>query len=388
MSARTRSKRRQSGRVTIHKANGGLHSRVQKVGPERFGIVCVDVGKAKSVWMLCDFYGKLLIEPTEVLHTRCGFELAILQLREALGKHGIRDEVVAIERTGNYHLPVKRAFAAAGFETRIVHPFATKQFRQPADPGNKTDDNDLDAMFRATVTGFGLREPELDDVSKKIRLLTRHRRDLVEKRSALCCQIRQHLDALLPGYAALFDEIWGSAIAIHVARHFCSAELIRDANVEGLKQSLREAHIRTHQAVLQRIVTWASNAASAADNTDLHQRIWSTLDEDRAAKTLQIQALECEIASLLVQTPYVLLLSHPGINVVTAGELAAEIGPITHYANAKAITGRAGLFPSRYQSVDVDLEMVRSSVAATVGYEPFSCLSRTTLSAVTFTSAR
>jgi hypothetical protein len=55
-----------------------------------------------------------------------------------------------------------------------------------------------------------------------------------------------------------------------------------------------------------------------------------------------------------VQTPYVLLLSHPGINVVTAGEIAAEMGPITHYANAKAITGRAGLFPSRYQSVDVD----------------------------------
>ena len=216
---------------------------------------------------------------------------AILQLREGLDKHCIQDEVVAIERTGNYHLPVKRAFAAADFETRIVHPFATKQFRQPANPGNKTDDTDLDAMFRATVTGFGLSEPELDDVSKRLRLLTRHRRDLVQKRSTLCCQIREHLDALLPGYAALFDEVWESAIAIHVARHFCSAELIRDAKVEGLKRSLKEAQIRTHQAVLQRVVSWASNAALAADSTDLHQRIWFTLDDDRAAKTLEIHAL-------------------------------------------------------------------------------------------------
>ena len=166
MSARTRSKRRRSGRVSVHKANGVLHSRVQKVGPERFGIVCVDVGKAKSDWMLCDFYGK-----------------------------------------------------------------------------------------------------------------------------------------------------------VHVARHFCSAELIRDAKVEGLKRSLKQAQIRTHQAVLQRVVSWASNAALAADSTDLHQRIWFTLDDDRAAKTLEIQALERDVASLLVQTPYVLLLSHPGINVVTAGEV-------------------------------------------------------------------
>jgi transposase len=281
--------------------------------------------------------------------------LAILQLRESLGKYRIRDQVVAVERTGNYHLPVKRAFATAGFETRIVHPFATKQFRQPADPGNKTDDNDLDAMFRATVTGFGLVEHELDDVSERLRLLTRHRRDLVQKRSVLCCQIREHLDALLPGYAALFDEIWQSAIAIHVAREFPSPELIRQANLERLKHSLRQAHIRIHQGVLQRIVTWAGNAATPSQATDTHQRIWRTLDDDRAAKTLEIQALERDIASLLVQTPYVLLLSHPGINVVTAGELAGEMGPIEHYLNAKAITGRAGLFPSRYQSVDVDL---------------------------------
>jgi transposase len=297
----------------------------------------------------------VLREPAEVLHTRCGLDLAIAQLREALARHNIADQVVAVERTGNYHLPVKRAFAAAGFETRIVHPFATKQFRQPADPGNKTDATDLDAMFRATVTGFGWIEHELDETSAQLRLLTRHRRDLVQKRSALCCQIREHLDALLPGYAALFDDVWNSHIALHVARRFPSAQVILAAQAQGLKQSLREARIRTHQGVLQRIVTWAGNAAAATELPQMHRRIWTALEDDRAVKTQQIQGLEQDIAALLVQTPYVLLLSHPGLNVVSAGELAAEMGPISHYANAKSITGRAGLFPARYQSADVDL---------------------------------
>ena len=227
MSAKPRSKRRRSGRGSVQKANGVPHPRVQKVGPERFGIVCVDVGKAKSEWMLCDFYGKVLIEPTEVLHTRCGFELAILELREVLRKDRIRDQVAAVERSGNYHLPVKRAFAAAGFETRIVHPFATKQFRQPADPGNKTDPNDLNAMFRATVTGFGLLEQELDDVSRRLRLLTRHRRDWVEKRSSLCCRIREHLDALLPGYedVPLTVEKRRAAPRKIIRRSFCFGQV-------------------------------------------------------------------------------------------------------------------------------------------------------------------
>ena len=38
MSARTRSKRRRSGRSSVHKANGVLQPRVQKVGPERSGL--------------------------------------------------------------------------------------------------------------------------------------------------------------------------------------------------------------------------------------------------------------------------------------------------------------------------------------------------------------
>jgi len=55
-----------------------------------------------------------------------------------------------------------------------------------------------------------------------------------------------------------------------------------------------------------------------------------------------------------VRTPYVLLLAIPGINVVSVADLAGELGPMHFYVNANAITGRAGLMPSRYQSAAVD----------------------------------
>ena len=67
-----------------------------------------------------------------------------------------------------------------------------------------------------------------------------------------------------------------------------------------------------------------------------------------------LRTVEGELAELLVQTPYVLLLGIPGINVVSAADFAGEMGPIQFYTKARAITGRAGLFPSRYQSDEVD----------------------------------
>jgi transposase len=49
-----------------------------------------------------------------------------------------------------------------------------------------------------------------------------------------------------------------------------------------------------------------------------------------------------------------LLLSFPGINVVSAADFGGAAGPMDHDATAKALTGRAGRCPSRYQSDKVD----------------------------------
>jgi hypothetical protein len=84
----------------------------------------------------------------------------------------------------------------------------------------------------------------------------------------------------------------------------------------------------------------------------MHHAIWTDLHELHQHFHQQIAALERELASDLVQTPYVRLLAIPGINVVSAAELAAELGPITRYANANSITGRSGLYPSRHLSWD------------------------------------
>jgi len=353
----TRTRKRPSSQrpaPTLSKPRGVFHPRVQKVGPEHFGIVCFDCAKARSKFLLADFYGRVLIPPTTVAHNRPDLDAAIAQVRHAFAEHHLLDGLVAIERTGRYHRVVQRSFAAAGFETRILHPFVTKQYRQPVDPGNKTDDADLAAMHRATVTGCALVEAPRDAAWTTLQLLIRHRRDLVRKGAALNCQIRDHLDAALPGFAACFDKLWDSPVAWHLLKHFPTAGQLSSAGLTCLCHSLRQAGIRFQQRTVQAVLDWAGQAAPGDIAADQHHRIALALLDDRQRKTQEILALERDIATGLVQTPYILLLSFPGLNVVSAADFAGEMGPIEHYANAKAITGRAGLRPSRYQSDQVD----------------------------------
>ena len=187
------SKSNRRKRQSVQKPNGVIGPRVQKVGGERFAIVCVDPAKHRSDWMMADYFGNLLVEPRKVEHQAASFREAVEMIRQAQQQHDIQDIIVVVERTGNYHLPPKRAFARAGYDTRVVHPFATKHYRVPADPGNKTDPTDLFAQHRAAMAGFGLCDFELESPYRELQLKSRHRRNLVEKAAAIACQIREHL---------------------------------------------------------------------------------------------------------------------------------------------------------------------------------------------------
>jgi len=358
-----RSSRRSGQRGLIHKPRGVIGPRVQKVGPEHFGIVSVDCAKARSKWLLADFYGNVHVPPTVVEHHREGFAGAIAQLRRAILEHGIGDLVVAVEQTGRYHHAVQRAFAAAGFEARTVHPFTSKQFRLPADPGIKTDDKDLAAIHRAAINGFALSDAPWDPFWRELQLLTRHRRDLVQKASLLCCQIKEHLEAALPGYAACLPRLWEHPAALRLALELGGAQGMLQAGIKGMGELLDKLQIRFQGRTLKRVIAWAQSAAVPDVAADHHRTIAQSLERDRAQKEQEIQALERQIAQSLVCTPYVLLLSIVGINVVSAGEYAGEMGPISNYANSRCITGRAGLYPARYQSDQVDLAggLVRSA---------------------------
>ena len=340
----------------IGKPTGQIQERVQAVGPEHFGVVAVDCAKRRSKWMLCNFYGKVIVEPTTVEHTSGGLRVMTELVREACRSEGLTDTLVAVEMTGIYHKPVQRAFRQAGFDTRIVHPFASNHYRQPLHPDAKTDDHDLEAIFHAAAKGYGLATLPVSEVYQSLQAVARHRHNLVKQRSRLMVQMRRLLHQTMPGFADLFedDHLFHKSIALPIALEFSSADAIRRAGVSGLARYLNQTQVRFQTRTLERLVAWAAAAPAPAELGGMYTRQWQQLNEVRRMFDQQIDAAEREMAGFLVKTPYVLLLSVTGINVVSAGRLAGEAGPIEHYASARALNGRAGLYPSRYQSDAVD----------------------------------
>jgi hypothetical protein len=139
-----------------------------------------------------------------------------------------------------------------------------------------------------------------------------------------------------------------------VARQTTSAASVLKGGLAGLQAIATKEGIRCRNETLHRILAWAEQAPPGHSHSLQLRVVLCALDADRLSKCRQINELERSLASQVVATPYALLLAIPGINVVTVADLAGELGPIRLYRDASAITGRAGLMPSRYQSDKVD----------------------------------
>ena len=358
MRKRQHTKSRGKCHLPGQKPRGCFQKRVERVGGNRFAMIAVDVGKPEACVQVFDYYGKVLVEPFSLAVTGPGLEGACGDIRKALEDHGMQDWVCVVETTGRYHLPIRKIFEKHLGETRNLHPFTTSQVRKSCDWGNKTDQTDLAAIHRAALLGLAMTNEVLSDQDKAWRILTRHRRDLVEKAATLKVQLKEMIHAYLPGFTALWpaDHFWESPIGVTMATVFASAEAIEKASDEEFIEIARSIGTVIRGPTIQRIRVWAAQAAPADDAANIYHRRAGALWKDLRGKQQEIADIELDLALFLCQSPFVLLTAFPGINVVSASDYGAELGPIINYATSKSIAGRAGLYPSRYQSSEaIDL---------------------------------
>jgi transposase len=340
--------------VRRQRRSKAVDERVRRVGPEHFGILAVDSAKRRFAVLLADFYGRVLMHVLEVDNTGPALEALVGEVKAQCERHGLKDLVVAIEQTGRYHVPVRQVLRKH-WDVQMVHPFATKQLRQPADPGNKTDPTDLHAIVRAVVVGYGTTEAQLPPRWGDWRLVSREREALVRQRAWARVRIESRVEALLPGYPALWSTLWSSPVPLALARRYGSAQALLAAGQEGLIACVRAAGSLLQRRTVARVLQWAAQAAPADPNACVAHGLLCDQIELLGRPEARIAGYECDLAGYLVDSPFVLLLSIPGINVVSAASYGAELGPIEHYLRPTQITGRAGIYPSRYQSDETDL---------------------------------
>jgi|WetSurMetagenome_2_1015567.scaffolds.fasta_scaffold63090_1 hypothetical protein len=345
--------RKGKGTVSLQRKDEALSTRIRQVGPERFGLLLVDSGKRNFAVRLTNFFGDCLWEPEPVRSQRMALESMIAEVHRQMATHGLSELVVGIERTGRWHCPLKQ-MVEKKWPVKMIHPFTTKQLRQPASLGIKTDAVDLTAMQRAMICGYGTEDLELPAPWLEFRLVSRARADLVAKRACLKMQCAGRMEALLPGYTELFDDVWKTPAPAALIAAYPSARKLLGADRERILQRLSGMGVPCQRSTVDRARAWAAQAAPADAGAAVNQRVLRDHLALIRHLTVQIDRYETDLLGLLVITPVVLLLSITGLNVVSACDYGSEMGPDEHYIGAKNVTGRAGLFPSRYQSDQTD----------------------------------
>ena len=350
-----KNKRKSKNRKIIcqNKATRTLRQQVRQIGGDKFGLFVVDSSKNNFCVKLSDFYGEPLWEPAPIPNTKGHLEALPFTLLNQMKENQLQELAVGIETTGRLHQPIKRILEKR-WPIKMIHPFTTKQLRQPASFGIKTDEVDLDAMTRAMISGYGSEDYPRPIAYQKWQCLNRAREDLVKKRSETKTQCQEHIQALLPGYSSLFNDFWTSETAIRVIIEYGSPEAILKTDVNSMVLKLKQLDIRCTQRLLHRIHAWASEAFVHNQIQSFEHRILCDYLNLVQNLSQQIHQYEIELLEFLVSTSGILLLSIAGVNVVSASGYMSELGPISNYPTSRQISGRAGLFPSRYQSDEVD----------------------------------
>ena len=117
-----------------------------------------------------------------------------------------------------------------------------KSIRRALHPNEKTDDNDLEAIFHAAINGYGLAILPVDENDQSLQRLTRHRGILVKQRAKLQAQIRTMMHQCMRGYHDLFiqHKFFKGSVAMPLAKKFSSTAEIKQANVDGLAKHLKQ----------------------------------------------------------------------------------------------------------------------------------------------------
>lgn len=336
---------------------------VRESGTDSMLIVAIDAAKYTHKAMICTFYGDVLVKPFEFDASMTGLEKVKEQIRIERNRHGMKEVVVGVETTGHYYEDLVRRCQSEGYHVRILNAATTAQERQALLNWSKTDNLDLMAIVQSIVHGRGTsNDLSVGDVHN-LQKLTRARRVLVGERTSTENLIRVHIDHIFREFQG--KSVWVNGKREHVApfsklfakapryfmRHSLHPSDILSLGEEGLRElSIRE-NLKLRDKTIKILIDYAQNSISQPKEFVEADQFLLRLELDRLdLLDKQIQILEREIEDLFTQTEGAVILSVPGIGVVTGAELYAEMGDISDFDHAGQLIKMAGTNPIVKQS--------------------------------------
>lgn len=330
---------------------------------EKVLLVPIDVSKVLQKSMILNYFGEVIESPFSFMVNQTGMKLLIEKMENAKHNHQAERVFVGIEATGHYYEDIVRILIEAGYSVHIINPASTHEERKQHLTYTKTDNIDLYLIAEVLIANKATNAKLSTGIYKQLQHLTRARRSEINKRSRIKMEIRVIHDQIwreYQGYSILednkvktrkiFSDFWGKA-SLYLLNNFPHASQILELGEIGLRKLSQEHNLKIRKSTINKLLYAASESVSKSiDHLSSELFLLKQKLKDYEWHTQTIKAYELEIERIFIETDGLLLLTVPGIGLITAAEIYCEMGDLSHFTSASQLIKKAGTNPIIKQS--------------------------------------
>jgi len=329
--------------------------------PEKVAVVAIDYAKKEHRAMIVNGDGGVLRQPFTVTNNAEGVNFLLEAVRTTIKRHAIKPAHVIYGGEDEPAYVSNFLGALAGKKALVTRVNAAEAKKQREGFTASTDDLDLLGIAKCILTRrVTMASPArlADEESRRVlalRELVRGRRRMVFSLTAVKNQIHSLADRLFPGF---LDEKKSGVIAFSeaslelMAESFSAPALARrkPATLATLlcRGGCGEAKAREKAAQLQECAR-AALAPEPSQVAALQESLGSSVRLLRSTMDV-IDNLTAAMAEELSRLPAAFFTTLPGVGVVLAAALAAELGPHLHTASFSRQCAYAGIVPRTSQT--------------------------------------
>ncbi|RGR58508.1 IS110 family transposase, partial [Agathobacter rectalis] len=257
--------------------------------------------------------------------------------------------VFGMEATGHYWYPIYSFIKAKGYTIYVINPIQSDSLRKMYIRQTKNDS--IDSFLIAEVIRFGQfgTTSMADENILAMRQLCRYRDSVISSRTEIKLRISTIMEQIFPEYEKQFSSLWVST-SMGILEKYLTPENIENAPIDELFEIIKD---KSHNKLTMKKAISIREAAADTFGIKIAQDAFSfqlkQLIDRMNFLDKQIEALDCQILEYYEKFDCYLH-TIPGIGMIAAATILAEIGDINRFKSSSALVAFAGIDPTVRQS--------------------------------------
>ena len=309
-------------------------------------IVGIDIGKNHHEASIVSPEGKQIGRSLRFATTHKGADSLMSFIFKNIGNSPC---VFGMEATGHYWYPIYSFLKAKGYTICVINPIQSDSLRKMYIRQTKNDS--IDSFFIAEVIRFGQfgTTSMADENILAMRQLCRYRDSVISSRTEIKLRIGTIMEQIFPEYEKQFSSLWVST-SMGILEKYLTPENIENAPIDELFEIIKDkSHNRLTRAKAISIKEAAADTFGIKIAQDAFSFQLKQLIDRMNFLDKQIEALDCQILEYYEKFDCYLH-TIPGIGMIAAATILAEIGDINRFKSSSALVAFAGIDPTVRQS--------------------------------------